>query len=539
MTKRTWFLLLSMTTVLAGGLSGCNLAPDAQVPFMGVPAVYKDAPKLGDVQASTPETTAEVKTDKKPEAETPVVADAAANEGKWQVGSPAAAALDRGAWWEVFGDATLNELILQANIDNQNIAAMAARVKQARAMADAATASFFPSLDATGSGSRRKVNTAGFGLGAGGGKPFNFYEANLGLSYEVDLFGRVLNTSRAADAKMAGVEAEFASAQLAMQADVATLYFTLRALDAEKVLLEQALKLREDSVDILKKRLDAGLVGELDTTQATVELETTRSALQQVTQQRKETENAIAVLLGQNPSVFNIPASTQLDAIPSIPAGVPAELLQRRPDIAAAQADLIAANADIGIARAAFFPSISLTGTGGVLSTDLDNLFRWSNRAWSVGPVVNLPIFRGGAILAENDRARAAFEESVAKYKQSVLNAFRDVEDSLSRLQTLEAQAQAQSVSEAAAKRARDLAGVRYNEGDIGYLEDIVARQVALEVERGGLRLHGTRLAETVRLVRALGGAWSSPLPPPQPEAAAEEKPAKSAEIPERGRLND
>lgn len=473
---RTVLAVLALTTAL----SGCSLAPDFKLPFIQSSPEFKESLTTVDAE----------------------------KVGTWKVAEPSAH-LDRGAWWLIFKDETLNKLEDDAIAGNPGLQAMAARVQQARAIAEAAGASMFPSVNLDASATRQHINGAAFGT-SGSIATTDIYNANLGLAYELDLFGRVRNTTTAAKADAKSSEELLNSTKLALQADVATLYFTLRSLDTETALLEKALALRTDNMDILNKRLEVGTITALDTAQATVDLETTRSQLQAVTQQRKEAAHALAILLGKAPAEFTLDSASLPKDIPVVPAGVPSDVLQRRPDIASAAATLAAANARIGVARAAFFPSISLTASGGYQSTELGDLFDWSSRAWSIGPQVSLPIFRGGELIANNKRARAVYDESVALYREQVLVAFKDVEDSLSRLKTYADQAKAQATAEEAAHTAQDIASLRYESGDVGYLEDITAKQNALTVERNGIAIQSGRLIETVSLIRAIGGGWDA-----------------------------
>jgi multidrug efflux system outer membrane protein len=448
-------------------LSGCSLAPDFMLPETPPVEAFKEA------------------------------------AGTWKEGEPQAH-VPRGKWWAIYNDATLDRLQAQAAEANQTVAAMAARVEQARETANVATREFWPSASGDVSATRRLMGQGTMP----GAKAESVYGIGLGIGYELDLFGRVRNTVAAARSDADASASTLESMRLAMQADVAETYFLLRALDKEVDLLEQTLTIREDSLKILQKRLDIGAITELDTSETTVNLEITRSQLHAVRQQRKEAEHALAVLLGQAPSSFALEKAPLADSVPVVPAGLPSALLERRPDISAAQHGLMAANARIGIARAAFFPSISLTGSGGLESTDLSDLFQWSARHWAFGPLASIPVFSGGASVANSRRAGAAYDEAVANYRQQVLVAFRDVEDSLSRIKTFGDQTTAQQIAQKAALRAAELAEKRYDNGDVGYLESITAKQNALDVQRSGIQLQGARLRETVRLIRALGGGW-------------------------------
>jgi multidrug efflux system outer membrane protein len=493
MTVKKTFAGQLMSAVTAGAvalvLAGCDLSPKFHLPATDGSAAFKEAQDdLADDLKLAP-------------GDTP---------GAWKMGNPAAAQ-PRGEWWRVFKDDTLTALEDEAAKGNQNVKAMAARVEQARQTAAIAGAGFFPTLDNTTSFTRRQPNAVARGMTPGTSLAIeNDYNTSFGLGYELDLFGRVRNTSRAAKEDAQTAREDLQSVTLSMQADVATLYFTLRSLDREIALLRDTMKLREDSVRILKGREKLGDVTELDVSGYVVDLENTRNQLQSVTQQRRETEHALAVLLGKAPANFALAAKTTAETLPVIPAGLPSGLMERRPDIAAAQHTLASANARIGIARAAFFPSLSLTGSGGFESSVLGDLFQWSSRSWAVGPLVSLPIFSGGSAVANARRSKAVYAEAVANYRETVLEAFRDVEDSLSRLKTLSQQSASQRIAEKAATRAEKLAELRYQDGDIGYLESITARQNALAAQRAGIQIRRDRMTNTVQLIRALGGGWDA-----------------------------
>lgn len=463
---------LAAAVFLSLTLASCSLAPKFMLPDTQTPEVFREA------------------------------------EGVWKEGQPAAH-LEKGEWWKVFNDDVLNKLQAEALTGNQTLAAMAARVKQARQTARIATSYMFPGVDGTGGATRQKPNAVARGMGGGGDLAIeDSYRLGANLTYELDLFGRVLDSHRAARADAQSAQALFENTKLSMQADIADLYFTARALDADIALLSDTLKIREESLNILKKRLEVGVITELDIAESVVDLETTRSNYQAALQQRKETETALAVILGIPPAHFQLTTKPFDIALPVIPAGLPSQLLERRPDIASAQQNLAAANARIGIARAAFFPVLNLTASGGFEAATLGDLFNWSSRSWALGPLMTVPIFGGGRAVANYKRSKDIYEETVAEYRQQVLVAFKDVEDSLSSMKTLADQSASQQVAEAAAKRAEEIAGKRYESGDVGYLESITARRNALEAQRNGIRIDRNRLVATVRLIRALGGGW-------------------------------
>jgi len=296
---------------------------------------------------------------------------------------------------------------------------------------------------------------------------------------------------------------------------VAQNYFALRSLDAEIATVASTTGLRHEQVRLVQSRYDGGIGSELEVAQAETELATTEAEAASLAQRRDQLENAIAILVGNNPSVFRLPASSATNwnpQPPAIPAGLPADLLERRPDVATAERQLASANAKIGVAKAAFFPVLTLTGSGGYLSGDVDTLFNWDSRTWSIGPSVSLPIFAGGRNRANYKRSQAAFAESTAVYRQQVLVAFGDVENSLSGIRHLADQAEAQERAVVNAQRAADLATDRFRSGIVSYIEVVDASRDALSAKRANAQLAGQRLIAAVQLVKALGGGWSERL---------------------------
>ena len=429
--------------------------------------------------------------------------------GTWKIGKPLDH-LPKGNWWEIFGDPELNGLESRAMEFNQELRAAFAAVNQARAAARIARSEFFPSLDLNPRYSRERFSPnqePDFGSITA-----NTFRVPLDLSYEIDLWGRVRRGLESARADAAAMHAAFHNVMLTLQADVAQNYFSLRAIDAEIATLQRNLQLRSEQLSIVTTRFETGLGRELDVVRARTEFATTEAELAAVTRRRVELENALAILTGQQPSTFKIsPQQDWSQQVPVIPAGLPSELLERRPDVAEAERQLAAENARIGVAKAAFFPVLRLTGSGGFLSADVENLFNWESRVWSIGPSLSLPIFAGGRNRANLQRARARFEEAVARYRQQVLVAFADVENSLSAIQLLTAQAAAQSRALASAREARDLAMESFSAGIIEYLDVIDADRAALQTQRDSVRIAGQQSVAAVQLIKALGGSWAIP----------------------------
>lgn len=429
---------------------------------------------------------------------------------KWKTAQPAEAQ-PRGEWWKAFNDDTLNKLIDDATKANQNLAAAAARVRQARAIAGVAEADRVPQVGAQFGGQRGRASDVSLGLPQGTPVPtVSDWQAKLTASYEVDLFGRVANNVSAAQADAAASEATYRSVLLALQADVAQTYFRLRATDAELAFLNETVHLREENVRINQRRYDLGDLGELDLARSKTELSTTRSDAIALERQRAQLEHALAVLLGKPAAAFGMQDNPLLasSTLPAIPPGLPSALLERRPDIAAAQRAMIAANARIGVAKSAMFPALRLTAAGGGESEDLGDLFKWSSRTWVVGALMSLPLIDGGRNRAAVARSEAALEESVAGYRQSVLSAFAEVEDNLVGLRTLAGQAQAIDDAVASARRSAELAHKLYDAGRSSYLDVLDAQRNLATVERTAVQLRGSRATATVALIRSLGGGW-------------------------------
>jgi len=335
------------------------------------------------------------------------------------------------------------------------------------------------------------------------------------LSYEIDLWGRVRRGFESARAEAQASLAAFQNVLLTLHSEVAQNYFALRALDAELATVTGTVGLRKEQVQLVRSRFEGGIGNELDVSRAETELATTEGEAAALAKRRAELENALAVLVGENPSTFHFAAASSDDEAkwnptpPAIPAGLPSELLERRPDVAESERQLAAANARIGVAKAAFFPVLRLTGSGGYLSGDVENLFNWDSRVWSIGPSLSLPIFAGGRNLANYKRSQSAYEESVANYRQRILVAFGDVENSLAAIRHLGDQAAAQNRAVANANRAAELATERYRSGIVSYLEVVDANREALQAKRGRAQLTGQRLAASVQLIKALGGGWN------------------------------
>ncbi len=431
--------------------------------------------------------------------------------GSWKQGEPLDN-LPKGRWWEIFGDTNLNALEARAVSANQELKAAMARVDQARAVARVTRSELLPHLDFNPSYTRQRYSPNA--APSFGSLTANSFSTPLDLSYEVDLWGRVRRGFESARNDAEASLASFYNVLLTLQSDVAENYFTLRSMDAEIATVTGTVRLRQEQVRLVRSRFEGGIGSELDVARAETELATTEAEAAALQQRRDRMENAIAILAGQNPSNFKLAPLSEAENLwnpqtPAIPAGLPSDLLERRPDVAAAERQLASANARIGVAKGAFFPVLTLTGSGGYLSGDVEDLFHWNSRTWSIGPSVSLPIFAGGRNRANLARARSVYDESVALYRQQVLVAFGDVEDSLSAIRHLTDQAEAQSRAVTSAKRAASLAEDRYRSGIVAYIEVVDANRDELSAERANAQLAGERLIATVQLIKALGGGWN------------------------------
>jgi multidrug efflux system outer membrane protein len=425
----------------------------------------------------------------------------------WKTAEPADA-FARGEWWKAFGDPRLDELETRALAANQTLRGAAARVAQARAAAGFARGSYWPQLAVNGSVTREQTSeTVANPLP----NPLSTtYRLPLEASWEIDLFGRVRKAVASARAEAEASGATFESVRLALTAEVAATYFSLDATDRELALLNDTVALRRRALDLVTARVKSGTAADLDAARAETELGTSEAEQAALSNQRAALQNSLAVLVGSSPIDFALATKLHDAMAPEIPVGLPSDLLERRPDIAAAERSLAAANARIGVAKAAFFPAISLTGGAGYASGDVDRLFNTDSRIWSIGPRLYLPIFQGGRNRANLDRSRAAYDEAVASFRQQVLVAFREVQDALSAARWIAQESEAQSRALAAARRAAARAHTRYDAGYVSYLEIIDAERTVLLLERATAQLSARQLNARVALIKALGGGWHS-----------------------------
>jgi multidrug efflux system outer membrane protein len=440
---------------------------------------------------------------------TPAQTVTLADGTRWEAPRAAASQPD-GAWWRVFGDPRLDALIAEATTANQSLAGAAARVRQARAIAGVAEADRIPQLGAGVGAQRVRSSPLELGLPAGTPvAPASIYQARLTASYEADLFGRVSSNVAAARGDADASAAIYRAVLLSLQADVAQTWFRLRETDAELAALAEAVGLREKSLQVNQRRYDLGDIGEFDLVRARTELSTARAEAIGLQQQRANNEHALAVLLGRPAGSYSVPAQPlDVAAPPVVPPGLPSSLLQRRPDLAAAQKQMEAANARIGVARAARFPALIFSAAGGGEAGNFADVFKWSSRSWLAGAALSMPLVDGGRNRSNIVRSEAALEEAVAAFRQQVLAAYADVEDNLSGLRILGGQSQQIGEALVSARRSAELAQKLYSAGRSSYIDLLDAQRNLTTVQRQAAQLNGSRAVTTVALIRALGGGW-------------------------------
>ncbi|RZJ24739.1 MAG: efflux transporter outer membrane subunit, partial [Haliea sp.] len=414
-----------------------------------------------------------------------------------------AEAQTQGRWWTVFADPVLDQLVEQAGRNNSSVQVAAGRLAQARALVRSTDADRLPQLDLGAGASRQKNSTTG-------NRPQTVVSVGANFSYELDLIGRLSLATDAALLDARSREALLRSTQLLVQANVAQTYLQLRALDAERTLVRSTLQAYGNTLRLTEVRFREGDVAELDVARVRTEVASTESEALALDRRRAALEHALAALVGEVASSFQLAPADWATALPVIPAGVPSTVLVRRPDVSAAQSSMQAAQARVGVAKAAWFPSFSLTATGGYAAPEIGDLFKVATRAWGVGALLSLPIFDGGRREAGVQNASAELDIALASYREQILVAFSDVEDQLSALRLLAEQSEAQSRSVASAARATVLSDSRYRNGLVSQLELLDAQRSELRNRREALQVRAAQYLATVGLIRALGGGWSS-----------------------------
>jgi NodT family efflux transporter outer membrane factor (OMF) lipoprotein len=471
----------ALTGLAALLLSGCMVGPKYVKPSVPLAPAYKEANR-----------------------------DAYKENADWQVAQPADAA-QRGEWWKIFGDTELNVLQPQVVANNQDLKVADARFREARALIRFNHASLYPTIGTTpfAGGLRESTNRPYFSTSSSRGNGLGDIQLPFDLNYEVDVWGRVRRTVSAAREEAQASAGDRQTVLLSLQAELAVDYFEARSADAQEKLLNDTVSYYEEAYRITNNRFEGGVAPKSDVDQAKTQLEAARVQARDITLQRGQFEHAIAILLGQPPASFTL-TNVPLDARPpAIPPGLPSELLERRPDIAAAERRVAEANDRIGIARAAFYPTISLSGAVGVESMSFANLFNPSSLLWSIGPTLSQTIFDAGRRAAVSEQANATYDETVANYRQTTLTAFQQVEDNLIALRVLQQEAENQHQATLAAQSAEQIFNNRYVGGLDTYLQVVTAQTTALNNERNDIDIMRRQMDASVLLIKALGGGWN------------------------------
>lgn len=467
---RSYMGLLTLSLLLGG----CALGPDYQRPALQTPAQFKQI------------------------------------EG-WTQAQPGDV-LERGSWWQLYGDAELNALVERLNISNQNLAASEAQYRQARALVRGARAAFYPSLSSSAGASRSGQGTgsqsASSGTGSNNSGTSTSYDLSLNAAWELDIWGKLRRSLESSRAGFEASAADLAALKLSLQAELVQNYLQLRVLDDQQRLLDATVAAYARSLKLTENQYNAGIVPKSDVSQALTQLKSTQAQAIDLQWQRAQLEHAIAVLVGVPPSELSIAVREQLPVLPEIPVALPSQLLERRPDVAAAERRVIAANAEIGVAEAAWYPDLTLSASGGYRGSSFADWIDLPNRFWSLGPQLALTLFDGGARSAELARSEAAYDQTVAQYRQAVLDSFREVEDSLVQLRVLQQEAEIQQEALDAARESLRLIENQYRAGTVDFNSVVNVQATALNNERTNLSLLGSRLTASVQLIAALGGGW-------------------------------
>jgi NodT family efflux transporter outer membrane factor (OMF) lipoprotein len=455
-------------------LAACTVGPDYVRPAVESPAAYKE-------------------------------------RGNWKQAEPGDLEL-RGKWWEVFKDPLLNSLQEQVDVSNQNLAKAEAQYRQALALVQAARAGYYPTV--TGGVSNTRSRSSATTIATPSVAPISRgvvtnHNLPFQASWEADVWGKIRRTVEANEAGARASAGDLAAARLSAQAALAQSYFQLHSLDAEQQLLEDTVAAYQKSLRLVQNQYAAGIVARADVVQAQVQVKTTQAQGIDIGVQRAQLEHAIALLLGKPPSELSIAREPLKAAVPAAPPGLPSELLERRPDIAAAERRMAQANAQIGIAKAAYFPSLTLSASGGYQSAAMVDWLTAPSRFWSFGTAIAETLFDGGLRRAQTDQAIAAYDASVAAYRQTVLSGFQQVEDSLATLRILEQEAEVQGEAVTLAEQALALALNQYKAGTVNYLNVVVAQATALANQRTAVDILNRRVSASVQLVTALGGGWT------------------------------
>jgi NodT family efflux transporter outer membrane factor (OMF) lipoprotein len=427
----------------------------------------------------------------------------------WRPAQPDDAALG-GVWWTAFSDPLLDDLESRVDVSNQSLKTADAQYAEARAMVRSARADFYPTVGASASITAQHVAAGHAAVQAGTTADFTEHTLTADVSYELDVWGKIRNNVASASAAAQASAADLATVRLSLQTELAVDYLQLRGQDAQRHLFEETIAAEEKALELTNNLYAQGVAAKADVVQATSLLESTRAAAVDLGVLRSTLEHAIAVLVGENPSSFSIPMSPLEGTVPVIPLALPSELLERRPDVAAAERRAAAANAQIGVAMAAYYPDITFSATGGFQSTSLASWLDWPARFWSLGGALAATLFEGGRRHALTDQARASYDASVATYRQSVLTAFQEVEDSLAALRILAEEAEQLDAATEASDESLRLALNRYRGGVASYLNVVTAQTANLLIRRDAVGVATRRMVASVQLVKALGGGWTA-----------------------------
>ncbi len=431
-------------------------------------------------------------------------------DGDWRTAQPHDDVL-RSGWWTLYDDPVLSDLEEQVAPANQSLAAAEARFRQARTLVWQARSNWYPTANLGVSFARSRVsNTLRGGQGFGTGSISSDYTLPGSISWELDLWGKIRRQVESNEASAQASAADLANTQLSLESQLAVNYFQLRTLDAQRRVLDETARAYQRSLVLTENRHDNGIASGADVAQARTQLESTRAQATALGVQRAALEHAIAVLMGKPPAEFSLPEADLASTPPAIPVGVPSALLERRPDVAEAERNMAAANAAIGVAVSAWYPTVTLSGSGGFESGDVAKWLMWPSRFWSAGPSISETIYDAGRRSAQTDQARAAYDQAVADYRQTVLSSFQEVEDQLAALRILEQQADEQGRAVQAARDSVRLTTNQYEGGIVSYLSVVVVNAAALNNEQTAVSIQGQRLAASVQLVAALGGGWSA-----------------------------
>jgi len=477
--QAAWLEALLLMTLLQ--LTGCAVGPKYHTPTVQTPPAYKEV-------------------------------------GDWKPAQPNDQNLG-GTWWTIFQDPQLDALELQVNVSNQNLKAAEAQYRQARAVLRYYRADYYPTVTAGFSATRTRVSShRPPPSSVFDGITYNDFTLPVDVSYQADVWGRVRRNVESYREQAQASAADLATVNLSMHADLAVDYFLARSLDAEEQLLYSTVKQYEQALELIESRFAGGIASDVEVQQARTQLETTRAQAIDVGVARAQYEHAVAILIGKPPAEFTLPPLPLSAPPPDIPVSMPSELLERRPDIAAAERRVASANAQIGVAKSAYYPLISLGASGGFESSSITTLLNGPSGLWSFGFSAVTTIFDVGRRRAASDQAIAAYDQTVANYRETVLTGFQQVEDSVAALRILEREAQTQQQAVAAAQKYLELAVTRYKGGVTSYLEVTTAQSAALSDEVTAVNILGRRMVDAVTLIQALGGGWDRSALPERPE---------------------